>query len=233
MRNARVFAAVASIVALVGFVGGCAKPPITYEPNVAVHNVPKFDKTLAIAEFKDVRPVWEKEGADRNETNDYRCADYVAPALTRAVKEDFAASNVFAEVALLGEGETASKADLILRGDVKRFYARFHANWMKFPAACALILGAPFYIPYEYADFEAGLHLKLVDAKTDRMVWERTLARRWTYGPMTAFTYGSGHDWLYGTLCEKVRNLVGRAIRDIDDTLAEQSKLAAEVKQPE
>jgi len=161
-----------ALIVLAGLIGGCAKARIRYEPNRALRSTARFGKTLVVVGFSDSRPEWEKTEYTRNATCDYRCIDNVPEALAVSVQRDIAAAGVFEKVVLRQkEADVSADADAVLYGDVRHLYGRFHENWMKFPAACFMFIGAPFYIAYEYADFQVEIHLKVLDAKTAETLW--------------------------------------------------------------
>lgn len=207
-------------VLLAGLAGGCGKARILYEPNPTLGPTPRFDKTLIVAPFSDDRPDWERVYTRSNATYDFLCMDDIAEALTRAIQKDLAASHLFRKVVLQVGDEPVAETDLVVHGNVRHLYGEFHENWMEFPAVCFLFIGAPFYVPYEYADFQLQVDLRLAVGGGGEVIWERSLRRRWSYGPMTAFQYGSGSRVLYARLCRKLKAQMGAAIRDLDTTLA-------------
>ena len=220
MDRMRCWVKTGMLLLLVCLVVGCAKANIRYEPNVSLYKVPRYEKTLVVRELKDVRPEMENRYFNLNATSDIRCTGDVVKGLGLVIKNDLAKSGLFKEVVLQPSVGEAPPADVVLEGEIRHLYGRYQEKWMKFPAAFGLLIAAPYFIPYEQADFNLELHLRVLDAKDQTVLWERTLQRRWTYGPMTAFEFSNHYALLYERLCHRLKNQMGAGIKDLDITLA-------------
>lgn len=220
MDRMRCWVKMGTLLLLVCLVAGCAKANINYEPNVSLYKTPRYEKTLVVRELKDVRPGMENQYFNRNATSDIRCTGNVVKGLGLAIKNDLAKSGLFEEVVLQPPVGEAPPADVVLEGEIRHLYGRYQEKWLKFPAAFGLLIAAPYFIPYEQADFDLELHLRVLDAKDQTVLWEHTLQRQWTYGPMTAFEFSNQYGLLYKMLRQRLKNQMGACIRDLDVTLA-------------
>ena len=208
--------ATAAVSLAIGCGGG---KHIRYEPNTAVRGAPRFEKTVAVTVFADKRPSSESVNSLGHATNDIDCTDIVCVALAKSIRDDLANAGLFLNVTYQDKAPDTPKADAILYGEVRHLYAEYHQNWLRPGAVPFMFLLAPFYVPCEYSKQHVELHLKLVDAKDSQVLWEDTLEREWTYGPMTAFQFLRGTSLLYKRLRERLRTEMAGAIRDMDTTL--------------
>jgi len=220
MAKRRSWAMTGAVLFLVCFAAGCAKGHISYPPNATLYKIPRYEKTVVVKEFKDLRPIMENDYFSRSATSDLHCSENVADAVALAVKNDLAKSGLFAKVVSPSREEEAANADIIIEGELRHLYGRYQEKWLKFPAALGLVIAAPYYVPYEKADFNLEVHLRAIDAKDQSVLWERTLERQWTYGPMTAMEFCNHYGFLYEKLRERLQKQVAAGIRDLDVTLA-------------
>ena len=205
-------------------VAGCADCTVRYEPNAALHAAPRLDKTLAVVGFADRRPSWEIVNDFGYATSDLKCDDIVRTAIGRSVMQDVAKSGIFRETVYLESGQGAERFDLALNGEIRHFCAQYQQRWLTPAAFPFIFILAPFYIPGEYASSHIEIRLVLTDAKTTEPIWVGTVAREWTYGPMTAFSFLRGDSLLYGILRDRLRTSMAAAIRNMDMELSARLK---------
>src|SRR5271157_4010773 len=142
-------------------VSGCStlngSVPFRYVPSLST--MQQNDAVLGVDKFVDSRPVDDQEVT--------KAIPDVDEKVTSKVLEDFRSSGMFARVDFPSRGD---KDDLILRGEIKRFYWKTKHNPIKFIPVVnlLLLLGITSY------NIEAVVELKvqILDAKTGAVLSE-------------------------------------------------------------
>lgn len=147
---------------------GCANlngaVPFRYVPSLPT--IEQSPYRLGMQKLTDVRPTEDREATEAIPDVDEK--------VSAKLLEDLRASRMFADVDF-----PASKAkdDLILKGEVKRFYWQLTTN----PIAFIPIINLAIYFGADVYDLEgiATLHVQIVDPKTDQVIgnYERTSQR--------------------------------------------------------
>jgi len=116
--------------------------------------------------FVDRRPAGDQEVTD--------CIPDIDEKITLKVLDDLHSSRIFADIAIPARKEAN---DLILKGEIKRFYWKTTHNPIKYLPMIQIIL--LFGIPSQYVEAVTELEIAFVDSKTNTVLvkYDKTSTR--------------------------------------------------------
>ncbi len=172
MHNRSRLRALASVLSLALLLQGCAtlvgSVPFKYVPSLAGGE--PLNVRLGMEKLVDKRP-----DEDRSATESITDVD---EKVTAKILEDFRSSQMFAAVDFPIQGD---KDDLVLKGEIKRFYWKLTPSPIVFIPIINLLIY--FGIPINEAEGVASLRVQLVRAKTGQPIaeYEKSSTRTATY----------------------------------------------------
>lgn len=138
--------------------------PFRYVPSL--NSIPRTDAVLGMEKFVDSRPLDDREVTESIPDIDEK--------ITIKVLEDLRTSRIFADIEIPARRESD---DLVLKGEIKRFYWKTTHNPLKYVPLLqvVMLLG----IPSEHVEAVVDLKITLVDAKTNEVlaVYDKTSTR--------------------------------------------------------
>jgi len=158
---------ICSLLALM-LISGCStlngSVPFRYVPSL--NTIPRTDAVLGMEKFVDRRPAGDQEVTD--------CIPDIDEKITLKVLDDLHSSRIFADIAIPARKEAN---DLILKGEIKRFYWKTTHNPIKYLPMIQIIL--LFGIPSQYVEAVTELEIAFVDSKTNTVLvkYDKTSTR--------------------------------------------------------
>ena len=175
--------------------------PFRYVPSL--NTVPRTGAVLGMEKFVDSRPAGDREATDYIPDIDEK--------ITAKVLDDLQSSRIFADIEIPARREAD---DLILKGEIKRFYWKTTHNPVKFiPFVNMLMLLG---IPSEHVEAVTELKITLTDAKTNAVVGKYDkIATRTDRATMYTTRFGESGAELAETFREVMKQIKGDFAADI------------------